>query len=908
MMIGIRICLVFVPLAGLLPAGAAQYSGVPTIAIGVNWNSTSLASDGRSAVLTTFDSLAAVTVSPAGPILLAGGGRIRQIGLDGLVSTLAVDSGMDPFPKLTADRLGNIYYSSFQQIRKVTPGGTNVRIAGFGQTNAREGMAATSANLFITGIVVNANSEILLSDMNTYMVWRIDSGGALHAVAGTGTPGGGGVGGPATSAQLFSPADLAYDASGALYINDGRILKLRADGTLIRYDGNNSVSPLEMTVDPAGNVYFIDSRSQYQIRRLGADGTLVTFAGTGEDAYSNGCSLPGQTGTGDAKTAKFGPITSLATDPAGNLLVVDQSEYVLRQITPAGGIRTIAGKPSSFSGDGGPAAAASLSRPHGLAVDSSGNIYVADTANNRIRQVTPDGNIQTIAGNDGPTSDSSPCTVSGANILNAPEAVAADAAGNLYIADTGNHRLMKLAADGTLILFAGTGHAGFQFTPPGVPANSIPLNAPRAVGVDQSGNVYVGDNALRTLKIAPDGTIVKVLPNLRARSFGADGNGNLYMTSALVAYQVTAGDGLIPLAGLGTSQVSLTNPPAAEGTDSEDLTAGSGITRDASGTIYTIANSTLSVISPACHIETLPSGGGFDTPIGAEHVALSAQGDVLLSDAVNNVVWRLPHLVPQPGEQPTPQLAIGAPVMNVASMLVATNDVVVTTSPGVTQTVRFVTSDPIAPGEIVRITGQCLGPFNTVDEVPDVNGGLPVTLGGTQVSFNGMAAALLSVQAGSIVAITPLGLPVGVNVPMVVQTGGVQVTKAVPTVQFLPGLYRSVELDGSETVIAVNQDGTLNASSNPAPAGSVVSFYGTGFGQTSPPMSDGQPPSINETYAQTVAVTINNVPANVEYAGPLPGYAGMTQINVQVPATTTGPVQIQMGSAPFRQTVRLWIM
>src|SRR5712671_4262931 len=137
----------------------------------------------------------------------------------------------------------------------------------------------------------------------------------------------------------------------------------------------------------------------------------------------------------------------------GNLLVVNGS---VQEITPAGVIRRIAGGPPSFSGDGGPASTATLSEPHGLAFDGAGNFYIADTGNNRIRQVTPDGIIHTIAGNGGPTAETpSRCVADNESQLRKPQAVAVDAAGNLYVADTGKHRVLKVAPDGTMTRIAG---------------------------------------------------------------------------------------------------------------------------------------------------------------------------------------------------------------------------------------------------------------------------------------------------------------------------------------------------------------------------------------------------------------------------------------------------------------------
>jgi uncharacterized protein (TIGR03437 family) len=900
-------------------AFAATVNGKPVQIAGWNYYDPALLADGRPALLTRFAVLHGLAIGPDGLMVLAGSNQVRKIGADGIVRTLLTATDLDSYVKLAIDRSGDIYYTAPAGIIKLTPSGATVRVAGMFGTSAppQEGVQATAAALFVEGIALDPSGNLIFSDGNTMRVWRIDASGALHAVAGTATPGTAGEGGPAVAAQLEFPGALAYDAAGALYISDQhRILKVQPDGTLVRLASSSTAFNGPIAVDSAGVVYYTTSQG-YSIARLNADGSSTPVAGTLPGSFSNGCGSGSNPAVGDAKTATFGQIGAMVFDQSGNLLVVDQSNSTVRQINPVGQIRTLAGAPPVFSGDGGPTSAATFSNPQALAFDSAGNLYIADTGNNRIRKVTTDGTINTIGGQGGPTGDMVySCSGISPNYLNSPAALALDATGTVYVADTLNHRVVKLAADGTPILFAGTGTKGYAMAAAGAAANTVPLDSPRALGIDSAGNIWVGDNAIRILKISPAGVIVNVLPGMRARSFSTDAQQNLYVTSALISYQLMPGDQLLQLFGNALSQLNPSGTPPVElPNDVSDQSQPSGITRDAQGTLYTVGGGVVTMISLACNVIYTTTG---TFPSQAWYVAESPQGDVYAVDNTDNVIWRLPHLTTVANDLPTPTFTPGAVVQNAASQLISVYDTYVVTGAFTSAPVRFVVSDSIAPGEIVRINGQCLGPFNTVLASFDTDGRLPTKLGGVSVVIGGIAAPLIAVQAGGIVAVTPFGLTPGQNLPLVVTFSGASITTAngpfyalgLQTVAYRPGLARFVELDGSKTAAAINQDGTINSQTHPAPVGSVVALWATGLGQTSPAGVDGQMQTNTAAkYLANVQVTVGSAPAVVQYAGPAPASAGLSQINIQVPQTKSGaqPVQVLIGTAPFLQNVQLWV-
>ncbi|MGN4155884.1 NHL repeat-containing protein, partial [Burkholderia gladioli] len=269
--------------------------------------------------------------------------------------------------------------------------------------------------------------------------------------------------------------------------------------------------PQGVTVDSSGNVYVADSNNA-TIRKITPGGLVSTLAGVqGVPGYLDG------SGT----SAKFDDPSAIAADSSGNLYVADTLNNVIRKISPAGVVSTLAGNPTGASGSAdGTGSAASFYRPNGIAVDSSGNVYVADTRNNTIRKITSAGQVTTVAGVAGSTGSTDGSGTSA--LFNGPASIAVDGSGNLYVGDVSNHTVRKISSTGQVTTLAGS--AGSSGATDGTGSNAR-FGTPLGVAVDSSGTVYVSDSINSTIrKITPAG-VVTTLAGTAGTTGSTDGLG-----------------------------------------------------------------------------------------------------------------------------------------------------------------------------------------------------------------------------------------------------------------------------------------------------------------------------------------------------------------------------------------------
>ncbi|MGH9038984.1 MAG: NHL repeat-containing protein [Acidimicrobiia bacterium] len=274
--------------------------------------------------------------------------------------------------------------------------------------------------------------------------------------------------------------------------------------------------PRAVSFDREDNAYIADTLNQ-RIRRIDGDGIITTVAGNGTEGYSGD--------DGPALQAALNQPHGVAVDADGNLYIADSANHRIRRVDAAGTITTIAGNGTpDATGDDGPALAATVKDPKSLAFDAAGQaLFIADTGNNRIRRIDlATDTITTVAGvtRAGAGGDGGPAVQAQ---LNSPRGLWLTADGTLYIADTDNHLIRRVGGDGTITTLAGTagtpGYAG-----DGGPATSAQLNDPRAVAVDEDGNIYIGEElGQRIRRIDPAGTITTIAGNGTAGFAGDDG-------------------------------------------------------------------------------------------------------------------------------------------------------------------------------------------------------------------------------------------------------------------------------------------------------------------------------------------------------------------------------------------------
>jgi uncharacterized protein (TIGR03437 family) len=534
----------------------------------------------------------------------------------------------------------------------------------------------------------------------------------ITTIAGNGTGAFLGDGGPAAQAELRSPGSVALDSQGRLYISDG---------------GNNRI-------------------------RMVSNGNITTVAGT---------TSPGITGDGGPATSAYldspGGIT---IDPAGNLYIADTLNSIVREVSN-GTINTIAGSITTatstnygpgYSGDGGPANVAQLLAPAGVALDSFGNLYIADQGNSVIREVS--NGIITTFGSNNP----------GALKLKTPAGVAVDKSGNLFIADKGNHRIVEVTPAGVWSVIAGTGASGFSGD--NGPAIKATLSFPGAVAVDAAGQVYIADSLNSRIRLVNGAGIITTIAGTGRPSYSGDGG------------------------------------PAT-------------------------------------------SAAMFDPP----GLAVDTGGNVYVADAGNERVRFLQALPVVP-------------------------------SAGVVNGASFKVGDPISPGSLATIFGSGFGAAAaSASSAP-----FPKTLGNVSVNVNSAGAALVYVSPAQINFQVPWETTPGTASITVTANGQTSPPVSVQVVTAAPGLFFN---SSTGQAIVQNQDYSLNTSANPAKVGSTIVAYLTGSGPLDHPLADGAAAAASPLSSVTsiVSAAFGTVPAQVIFAGLTPGFVGLLQMNVTVPAT-----------------------
>ncbi len=555
--------------------------------------------------------------------------------------------------------------------------------------------------------------------------------------------------------------------------------------------------------------------------------TITTVAGC------SGCNPPNNGDFGPATASYLVAPSGVAVDGAGNLYFSDPGAYLVRKVSAAGIITTITGAGDGiccFSGDGGPAVLAGVDHPTGVAVDTSSNLFISDSWNNRVRKITSDGKINTIAGggNGCATQTNSigdGCPATSARLAQ-PAGLALDSVGTLYIADSLNQRIRKVSTNGIITTVAGTGCCVLGDSGP---ATKAYFGNPTSVALDGSGNIYVccGDGRVR--KVLSNGTITTVAGNGGAGSSQGDGG------SALVAQFVAASVVIVDVAG--NLYISDGNRIRKVGLD---------------GTINTVAGG-----GTGCTGELDSLGDGCPATsaqlFSAQGLATDPAGNLYVADQLHGRVRML-----NPGTAIT--LAANA----------------------------FGEIPLIAPNTWVEIKGSHLAPAKDarIWQGSDfTNNQLPSQLDGVSVTVNGKKAFVYFISGTQVNILTP---PDAITGTVQVQlTNGTAYSSAVsvPAQQSSPSFF----VFDATHVTATHIDGSLigpltlyPGSSTPAKPNETVILYANGFGPTSVPVVSGSV-SQSGTLSPLPVVKIGGLPATVQFAGLVS--PGLYQLNVVVPAS-----------------------
>ena len=492
--------------------------------------------DGSAAVSAELYYPQGVAVDGAGNVYIADSSnyRIRKVS-SGKISTVAGngtrgytgDGGSATNAEIgyvygiSADSSGRVYIADTQNcvIRQVGTSGTITTVAGDNRCGyTGDGGSATSAELNQPyGVAVDSSSHIYIADLYNLRIRKATVGGNISTVAGNGTYTYLGEGIPAEGSSLNNPFGVSTDNSGNVYIADRDnclVRKVNTSGTISTFagkagncvysgDGSAATSaglryPTKVVADSSGNIYIADEFS-CAIRKVAAStGIISTVAGTGVCGYTSDGGL--------ATSAKLNYPMGVAVDGSNNLYIADTYNYRVRKVSAStGNISTIAGNGTAgFGGDGYSGTAAKLYYPTDVALDSAGNIFIADQSNNRVRVLNRSGIINTFAGN-GATGFQGDGDYATETSLYNPTQVAVDAAGDVLICDDYNNRIRLVNTSGIIYTLAGTGTYGF-FGDGGNAAGAMLAN-PVGVGVDKSGNIYIGDsrnNRIRQISALPN--------------------------------------------------------------------------------------------------------------------------------------------------------------------------------------------------------------------------------------------------------------------------------------------------------------------------------------------------------------------------------------------------------------------
>jgi uncharacterized protein (TIGR03437 family) len=851
---------------------------------------------------------------------------VREVTTDGKIQTIAGTSSYgfnsDNIPASTAllnyprgiavDATGNITIAddNNHRIRRFTVGGNIVTVAGNGSAGQPVNGNATATPLgFPRGLWLDSTGAVYFVDGSYGVVLKLGTDGSLTRVAGNFNSFGSPADGPATAVSLNSPIDVSTDSAGNVYIAETGshlIRKVTPAGALttfvgrVHYAGDGGAAtaallntPTDIALDGRGNTFIADAYN-YRIRKVAADGTISTYAGTG---------TPGTPQSGTPAASNALPFINVMTsDSAGTLYFASATQ--VWKIGSDGVIRLVAGTGASGNtGDGGAAESATFQSLTGIAVDASGNVYVADNGADRVRLISAATDLVTAyagTGSRGSTGDGGLAT-SGllAFYTNINSPLALDSHGNLYIGDNGNNKIRMVSPQGILTTFAGTGTLG---NPDGVPVTSAFADA-NAMVCDAAGNLYVAGYSFDAIYRISGGTVQRIsgtsgisladgTPALSAAftAYGLkiDANGDLY--AADPAYNVVRKLVLNSPTALtiadGNNQTAQTGQALPKALKVQlNGRAGVGVAGATVTFAVTAGSATLSAASTATDLTGL---AGIAVTLG------SAPGSVTITATAAGLS---PVVFTETATAPPPTCALPAPVIT-----------------SVNSAGDFGGLASFTSGSWLEIKGSNLAPDTRQWTGNDFKGSLaPTSLDGVSVTVNGNNAAVDYISPQQINIQAPAGSGSG-PVKVVVTTSSCSSGSATAQAAALaPGVLApsSFNIGGTQYLVATLPDGSYVGKPNliqgvafrPAAPGDTVTAYGIGFGDVTPAVAPGTIAGAANSIPN-LTISFGSIPAGIAYAGLAQGYVGLYWFTFTVPSVPDGDYAItfQVGSTKAQTT------
>ena len=516
----------------------AAQSGTVTVLAGQLGGNGTLDGNGAAA---RFNTPYGITVDSSGNVFVADtvNHTIRKIAPTGMVSTFAGAAGLAGAANghsavarfntpqgIAVDNNGNILVADTgnHTIRKITPTGMVSTFAGAaGLAGTTNGSRATARFYNPTGITVDSSGNVFVTDTNNHTIRKITPAGQVSTFAGMAGIHGS-TDGAGTDALLNNPIKITIDNVDNLFVTTGSVIrKITPDGVVTTHTGTAGLGntdgdltaarfffPTGISADRNGNIFVADMMNS-TIRQISDAGMVSTLAG-----------IPMQFGYADGTgaEARFSWVADLAVSPSGDIVAADFLNDTIRKITPTGVVTTLAGKAVPRGAADGTEAAAFFSNPYGIARDSLGNLFVADTGNNTIRKITPAGVVTTFAGaagmygqEDGTGADAR---------FESVTAIAIDALNNLFVSDYNRIRMISPAGHVTTLAGA-TGPSGAGSSD-GTGADAQ-FNSPDALAVDGAGNVFVADRGNFTIRKVTPGGVVTTLAGTAGMEGSVDAQG-----------------------------------------------------------------------------------------------------------------------------------------------------------------------------------------------------------------------------------------------------------------------------------------------------------------------------------------------------------------------------------------------